>query len=194
MLILRKLKSQGKRKSGGSHGVCASKRLRNWTKKTAWSDWKQQINDSKDATKCWCAAQCSGAQTCSFCSARRTTQWISPELFWLSRWNKFIISNANDQRQPQQSPCPLFATCKIFYHELLLRLFLNEPICFLEILILLMFRFWRSNLDFQHCVGIAPKNHHNHTSLLIFQVIGGIFCSFGSNFCVFNLIFSSKII
>ena len=79
-------------------------------------------------------------------------------------------------------------------NELLLRLFLDEPICFLEILILLMFRFWRSNLEFQHCVGIAPKNHHNHTSLLIFQVIGGIFCSFGSNFCVFNLIFSSKII
>ena len=79
-------------------------------------------------------------------------------------------------------------------NELLLRLFLDEPICFLEILILLMCRFWRSNLDFQHCVGIALKNRHSHTSLLIFQVIGGIFCSFGSNFCVFNLIFSSKII
>ena len=79
-------------------------------------------------------------------------------------------------------------------NELLLRLFLDEPICFLEILILLMCRFWRNSLEFQHCVGIAPKNHHNHTSLLIFQVIGGIFCSFGSNFCVFNLIFSSKII
>ena len=32
------------------------------------------------------------------------------------------------------------------------------------------------------------------TSLLIFQVIGGKFCSFESNFCVFNHIFSSKII
>ena len=77
-------------------------------------------------------------------------------------------------------------------NELLLRLFLDEPICFLEILILLMCRFWRSNLEFQHCVGIAPKNHHNHTSLLIFQVIGGIFCSFGSNFCVLITYFLPK--
>ena len=35
ILILRKLKSQGKRKSGWSHGVCAGKSLRNWTKTTA---------------------------------------------------------------------------------------------------------------------------------------------------------------
>ena len=73
-------------------------------------------------------------------------------------------------------------------NELLLRLFLDEPICFLEILILLMCRFWRSNLEFQHCVGIAPKNHHKHTSLLIFQVIGGNFRSFVSNFCVFKVV------
>jgi len=50
-------------------------------------------------------------------------------------------------------------------NELLLRLFLDEPICFLEILILLICRFWRSNLEFQHCVGIAPKNCYKQTSL-----------------------------
>ena len=78
-------------------------------------------------------------------------------------------------------------------NELLLRLFLDKPICFLEILILLMCHFWRSNIEFEQFGLIVPKNHHKHTSLLIFQVIGGNFSSFASNFCVFNHIFSSKI-
>ena len=48
--------------------------------------------------------------------------------------------------------------------------------------LLLHFFFWKSNLEFQHCVLIIPKNHQKHTSLMIFEVLQAIFASLGATF------------
>ena len=162
MLILQKLKYQGRRKSGGSYVVYAGKHLRNWTKTSIWSDF------NKAATK-WFKRCCKVLVHMQISApVLKLAVFVqhrgSPSAFrqnsaeW--HWNKFIISNPNDQRYPQHSQCPFHSTCKfsLSMFKLLMGLFLDQAICFLEILILLI------NVTFlkkQPRILIVPKNHHN---------------------------------